>query len=462
MPLWTLKPSGDLVWPLHAGQIECLEAEERFILLLAGFQSGKTSFLPCWLDCEISKCGPGDYLAASATFDLMQLKMLPEFIAYFRGCHGFTYKARDALLESPNGDTRIIFRSGSKPDAIESATALAAVTDEWGQDQVPLESWEALQRRMSLHQGRVLSATTPYHLGWLYQQVFKRAKAGDKNYRVISFSSLQNPAFPRSEWNRLKETLPAWKFDMFCRGRFTRPAGLIYGDYEDSYATFTDSGTDVPGSFKSGGNLCRPFKIPDHWNRDVGVDFGDTVHNAQVWIAEDPVTMQRYAYREVIGVRLTGPEQAEQAAAYNERVRFAAGGAKSEEDDRTAWAIAGFPLSLPLIQSVEAGIDCSISQFKRHKLFIFDTLGKLRSDLATYSRTLDALGEPTQAIADKDKYHLLDALRYVTGYYQSVMNKTDESEGKQKPRSPRSVDESDDYMLESQLDKVYSADDTTL
>ena len=51
--------------------------------MLAGTQSGKTSMAPIWLNREIVRKGPGDYLAVTATYPLLKLKLLPEFVRFF-------------------------------------------------------------------------------------------------------------------------------------------------------------------------------------------------------------------------------------------------------------------------------------------------------------------------------------------------------------------------------------------
>lgn len=422
MSLWNINDKGTLVWPLHKGQVEALNCEARFILMLAGTQSGKTSFAPCWLDMEMQRCGPGDYIAASASFPLMKLKLLPEFLAYFRGCLKWSFKTGDKMLVSPDEKYRVHFMSGHNPESLESATGKAAVLDEWGQASVPVESWEAIQRRLSLSGGRALIPTTAYNLGWLYQQVYKRALSGDIDYHVVSFDSMMNPMFPKQEYDRAQRTLPAWKFDMFYRGVFTRPAGLIFDGYEDGYAEFTSKDVkEGPGVFVTGGNIVRPFSIPSHWNRDVGIDFGASAHCARIWVAEDPATRYGYIYRDAcggvtngqLGDILNGPEYAQEARSYNERVRRTFGGARSESEQRTEWAKAGFPVTEPEIFDVEAGIDHLNALFKARRWFIFDTCTGLRSELGSYSREIDAYGEPTEKIARKSEYHHLDAARYV-------------------------------------------------
>ena len=72
-----------LKFRFHKYQKQAMRARERFILLLGGTQSGKTSFGPIWLHREIKLRGAGDFLAVAPTYPLMKKKMLPEFIRFF-------------------------------------------------------------------------------------------------------------------------------------------------------------------------------------------------------------------------------------------------------------------------------------------------------------------------------------------------------------------------------------------
>src|SRR5436305_14072646 len=103
-------------------------------------------------------------------------------------------------------------------------TGKAAWLDEAGQKKFRVGSYDAVQRRMAIHQGRILITTTPYDLGWLKQRIYDPWQAGDERIDVIRFESIENPAFPREEYDRAKRELPRWKFDLFYRAIFTRPA----------------------------------------------------------------------------------------------------------------------------------------------------------------------------------------------------------------------------------------------
>ena len=68
--------------------------------MLAGTQGGKTSFGPHWLNREIKTKGPGDYLAVTATFPLLENKMLPELKKAFGCAPGNTYLALATYQDS--------------------------------------------------------------------------------------------------------------------------------------------------------------------------------------------------------------------------------------------------------------------------------------------------------------------------------------------------------------------------
>jgi len=381
---------------LHPGQSRAWSSKRRFVFVIAGTQSGKTSYGSWWLYNEIKQCGPGDYLAVTATYDLFKLKMLPEMRRVF--CEllpGWLWQAGERVIMSTDGGTRIILRSANSPEGLESATAKAAWLDECGQDNFRLGSWEAVQRRLALHQGRVLGTTTPYNLGWLKTEIFDRWRRGDPDYQVIQFRSTMNPAFPVEEYERAKATLPGWKFRMFYDGEFTRPAGMIYADLDD----------DI--------HVIQPIELPASWPRYVGIDFG-AVHTAILWLAENPETGVIYLYREYLEGDKTTPQHAETVKVYakNENIVRYTGGAKSEKQQRWDWQAAGVPVMESPIIDVEAGIDRVIERLKLKTLFIFNNCRGVIDEMGTYSRELDDNGQPTEKIKDKETFHRLDALRY--------------------------------------------------
>jgi hypothetical protein len=388
--------SGKLTINLHPGQTRAWESKRRFVFIIAGTQSGKTSFMPLLLDREIRERGEGDYLAVTATYDLMKLKFLPEMRGYFERLFGWQYAASDRALVreyKPRMFTRIIMRSADADGGLESASAKGALFDECGQDGVKVNAWEAILRRLSLSQGRVLAGTTPYNLGWLKTQIFDKWRGGDPDIQVVQFKSTMNPAFPVEEYERARRTLPTWKFEMFYNGNFSRPAGMIYEDFSQNH-------------------IIPAFDIPASWSRYLGVDFG-AVHTAKIFIAQDPESKINYLYRESLEGNKTTQQHADSVKAYNEHNLLVWGGAKSETQQRMDWQAAGVYVQEPKISDVEAGISRVIALLKEKRLFIFDTCKGVIDEFGTYSRELDENGLSTEKIKNKADYHHLDALRYV-------------------------------------------------
>lgn len=400
----------------HPGQLRAWDSTARIVAVIAGSQGGKTSWGPWWLWREITLRGAGDYLAVTVSYDLFKLKMLPAIREVFEHTLGIArYWAGDKVMELKNPETgqfiakraddpmwgRIILRSAASEGGLESATAKAAWLDEAGQDEFSLTAYDAIERRLTINEGRQLITTTPYNLGWLKQLIID--KDGRDGIEVIRFESVENPTFPRAEFERLRGKMPKWKFDMFMRAVLTRPPGMIFSDFVDAYRD-------------KGGHKVKPFALPQAWPRYVGVDPG-AVNTAKLWGAHDPQTDVFYIYRESLEGGLSTAEHAsgavKLAAENNERVVMFYVGQKAEVQQRLDWQAAGvYNVAEPTIHDVESGIDKIIQLLKEHRLFIFDTCTGLLDEIGRYSRKLDSAGEVTEEIKDKATFHRIDSLRY--------------------------------------------------
>ncbi len=250
-------------------------------------------------------------------------------------------------------------------------------------------------RRLALAQGRALITTTPYNVGWLKSSFYDKWTNGDPNYAVIQFPSILNPSFPREEFERARDSMPDWRFQMFYRGIFSRPAGLIYDCLDDLH-------------------IVDEFPIPPTWPRYVGVDFGGA-NTALVWLAHDQAADRYFCYSESLAGNLSTRDHARAAAARAEGTNIVAtwGGAKSEEQARRDWSNEGFSIREPPVSDVEAGISRVTRLLKERRLFLFKGLTGIRDEFGTYRRKLDKEGQPIEEIEDKRMYHRLDALRYV-------------------------------------------------
>lgn len=409
-----------LRYHFHEGQQKAWLSQKRFILMLAGTRSGKTSFSTIWLKREMRDKGPGDYLAAAPTYKILDKALAPAIDSYFGrqlGLGRMNHSPFEFRISQeghkrlwPNEpyekQSRILFGHADDPESLEAMDARGAVLDEAGQKKFKLASWQAIQRRLSIHQGRALLPTTPYSLGWLYQNIFQRWEQAQQNHPdidVISFDSRYNPAFPIAEYERAQRELPRWLFDLFYRGRFTRPAGLIYDCFDQTLHSFR-----------------ADFVIPDEWPRYVGVDFGG-INTFATFFAQEMVDgnpIQRFwAYREYYPrLSRSAAEHAKAILEGEPRIPTVAGGSRSEGQWRLEFARVGLPIMEPMIVDVHVGVNRAYGMFQRGEILVREDLQNLRDEIQTYSYELDESGRPTNVIDDPHSFHGCDSVRYFANY----------------------------------------------
>lgn len=407
-------------FPFHGGQKHAWESAKRLILVLAGWQSGKTVIGPPWLLREMQRQGPGDYLVASPNYPLMTKKVLPEFLRLFKRrlkLGDYVGGAKNIFTFSDDGcrrlfgyvadvPTQVFFGHAADPDSLESATHRGAWLDEAGQRKFRLASFEAVLGRLSIAQGRVLITSRPYDLGWMKQKLYDPWEAARRHHPdidVVNFKSIDNPAFPRAEYERARESMPAWKFRMNYEGQFTQPAGLIYD-------CFQTTGPET--------HVVPRFAVSDKWPRYLGLDFGG-VNTAGVFFAKEPETGKLFAYREYKAGGRTAQGHAEALKKGEPGIPTTVGGSHSEGQWRDEFRAAGLPVREPAVKDVEVGIDRVYGRIKRHEFYVFSDLTGLLDELGSYSRVLDDFGEPTEEIDGKETYHHLDAVRYIIGWLHS-------------------------------------------
>lgn len=417
--LYRIGEDGKLHIGLHGGQARAWASEKRVVAVLAGKQAGKTVFGPLWLWREIKRRGPGDYLVVTPTYPLLRRKALPEFERLFDKYLGLgTYHQTDHIFtvsdegekrlwdEHADEETRILFGYAKDPESLASATAKAAWLDEAGQREFRRDSYQEIQARLAVHGGRTLITTTLYNLGWIVEDIWRPWKQEERHpeIEVVRFESRDNPAFPEAEFERIRDTMPAWRFKLHYRAIPTRPAGLIYDPF--------DRDRDV----------VERFEIERGWPRYLGLDFGG-VNTAAVFYARAPGGGPYFLYREYKAGGRTAEDHVE-ALLRKDRPpehqppmpMVAAGGSRSEGQWRREFRSAGLGLREPKLSEVEVGIDRVYGFHKRGEIKVFSDCRGYLEEKETYSRELDASGNPTETIEDKHSFHFMDAERYILSH----------------------------------------------
>lgn len=223
---------------LHPGQIRVMESHARFTAMIAGTGSGKTSFGPVWCSVQIVKAqanpkNHGRGMVIGPTYDLLRREARAAIVATFQGTEfeGILHEQQN-VYHLPNGYD-IYLRSADKWESIEGGQWDWIWWDEAGQSKYAV--WLAVQARLAMSMGPCLITTTPYPKGsWLKREIYDRWKAGDPDYLVVNFTSIENPEYPVDEYERMRIELPPEVFGMRYGGKFTHLQGLVYPELMDA------------------------------------------------------------------------------------------------------------------------------------------------------------------------------------------------------------------------------------
>jgi len=230
MPLAILKQIADgsleKQFDLHPGQAQTFRSEARYVLMIAGLQSGKTCFAPLWCAREIKAHPGGRGMVVGPIYDLLEREALRDYQDTFQGTEWEGHLDKSKRIYTHPDGTRVYFRSADNPEHLEAGHFDWAWLDEAGQYKYGV--WLAIKARLSIGQGRILVTTTPYLMNWLYKEWYKKWKEGDERFDVINFASNANPVFPQEEFDEAERDLPPEIFQRRYMGLFTQMAGMVY------------------------------------------------------------------------------------------------------------------------------------------------------------------------------------------------------------------------------------------
>lgn len=374
--------------------------QARILAAIAGTGAGKTSLGYWWLHLRM-EAEPGyGWGMCEPTYPMLSKIILnspdperPDLITWLKWAGIFRdYKAVDRIIETTLG--KIYLGSADNPDSMQGPALKGYWLDEAGL--MSLTAYQTAIQRVSFYDGQVFISTTPYNRGWLKSEVAD--KADGNHIHVEKWRSIDNPKFPKHVYNELKSgphAMQPHRFRMMYDAEFERPEGLIYGSFSDIK------------------HVVEPFKIPKDWPRYVGMDFGPS-NLAVLWYAKNPEG-RYYLYREL----LTGKKNTGQHAkdllklSQGEHIVRCIGGVASESQWRRDFSVAGWNVRQPRVRDVEVGIDRVWGQHNQGNILVFNTCKYYLAQKADYRRKLDDNQEPTEQIEDKQKYHFMDAERYI-------------------------------------------------
>ena len=233
-------------YPLHEYQANIYFSKARFTAAIAGTGGGKTAVGPLWVAKKINEVRASGYkrpimgLIVAPTYKVLARATVPTLIDTFKGTNlEGRYLESRSFYELPpyNGQEggKIWCQGADNPGGIEGGQFDFCWGDEAGQFKKMV--WTAIQGRLGAKESPCLFTTTPYIKNWLFTDFYKQFVAGDPDYHVQQWRSIENPIYSKKEYDRAHRTMNKSLAAMRYDGLFTTLAGAVYPNIGDALVT---------------------------------------------------------------------------------------------------------------------------------------------------------------------------------------------------------------------------------
>ena len=391
-----IKP-GDKVLRTFKQQYDAITFTTQFGAVIAGVQSGKTTAGAYWSYLKSKEFPTQNGLICAPTYKILQHSTLDKFFTEFPHYRKF-YKEQKGVIELPKGG-KIFIRSGDQPLGMEGMT----IHWGWG-DEIGMASrllWIVIKGRLSFTGGQFLITTTPYNMGWLYQEFYIPWKEKrDLDLSVFTWRSIENPFFPKEFFLKEKQRLRPEEFARRYEGEFKKMEGLVYDLPPEQIITpnldivkkaeFVGAGIDWgfrnPAAIPVGALWDNAWYIIDDW-KESGRTTAEIIQVAKNKVSE--FRIQRFY-----------PDPAEP-----DRIKECKNAGLNIADTNN---------------DVIGGISTIQQLIKDKRFFVFDICRNWLDEQSKYHYPEGQEGKPFKDEPEKIDDHLMSGTRYLIYSYQPI------------------------------------------
>lgn len=189
---------------------------------------------------------PVNFLVGAPTYKIMEQSTRPTFMKFVSDRTG-KYDGKDDAFRLKSGGS-VYFRSSTDPDSVVGIPdCVAAWIDELGK--CARMFYVNARGRVARMKGVVLGTTTPYASNFVKREIIDPCERGERvDILYKRWASVENPSYPREEYERLKQILPYRIFRMRVEGYHDKAEGLIFPDFSDeNLCNAAEAGTNYGG-----------------------------------------------------------------------------------------------------------------------------------------------------------------------------------------------------------------------
>lgn len=233
-------------------QAAMLAADKKFMLLVAGYGSGKSHALHLCAALDAVRYPKIKLLILAPSYDLLRLNNVPALLELFTEWGiKFTFNKSEYIIHLDNG-AQIILRSMDNPSRIVAFEVCRSYIDE--ADVPTLAAMEtawnktlARTRQVLTHAGeiianRVWAFSTPEGFKFCYKRWIK---LGGPEYGIVRAKTVDNPFLPADFVQSLRDTYPAQLIEAYLNGEFVNlTSGAVYYSFDRTVQYSEEHATD--------------------------------------------------------------------------------------------------------------------------------------------------------------------------------------------------------------------------
>jgi phage terminase large subunit len=382
----------EAVIALSKQQAQALLFKTPYCAAIAGHRGGKSYVGSVWAAKKIAEspklngliCAPTYPILRQATLDTF-FKVMPQYRKY--------YKEHKSVIELPTGGN-IFVRSTDDPLGLEGMTISWCWMDEAGM--MSKLVWDIVRARLSIAKGQCFITTTPYNLGWLYQEFYLKWKNKlDNDISVFTWKSTDNSYFPKDFADKERKRLSPQEYARRYEAQFTKMEGLVYDLPMDRILQSTDQNN---------------MMIQNSDLTIAGVDWGFRNPSAicvlrfkdGVWYVVDEWYQTEKTTKQII----------ERLKYLIEKWRINEVYADYAEPDRLEECRqAGVSIN-ECLKDLTGGVSYIQQLIRERRLFVFNYCKNFLDEINAYRYAEGKEGKPYKDEPEKLNDHLMDALRY--------------------------------------------------
>ena len=233
-------------------QAAMLAAGKKFMLLVAGYGSGKSHALHLCAATDALRYPKIKLLVLAPSYDLLRLNNVPALLELFGEWNiKYVFNKSEYIIHLENG-AQIILRSMDNPSRIVAFEVCRSYIDEadvptLNQMEMAWNKTLARTRQVLEHCGqivpnRVWAFSTPEGFKFCYK---RWVKLGGPDYGMVRAKTVDNPFLPADFVQSLRDTYPAQLIEAYLNGEFVNlTSGAVYYAFDRTVQYSTEEVVD--------------------------------------------------------------------------------------------------------------------------------------------------------------------------------------------------------------------------